>query len=46
MRTFGTSERIVFLAYIREVFAATQAWTRRVFPVLPESAPYAEAVLS
>ena len=27
-------------------FAATQAWTRRVFPVLPEPARYAEAVLS
>ena len=32
-------ERIVFLGYTREVFAATQAWTRRVFPALPEAAP-------
>jgi NitT/TauT family transport system substrate-binding protein len=32
--------------YIAEVFAATQAWTRRVFPALPEPAPYDEAVLS
>jgi hypothetical protein len=24
----------------------TQAWTRRVFPALPEPAPYDEAVLS
>jgi hypothetical protein len=38
--------RIVFLPYTREVFAATQAWTRRVFPALPEPAPYDEAVLS
>ena len=46
VRTFGTGERIVFLPYTREVFAATQAWTRRVFPDLPEPAPYDEAVLS
>jgi hypothetical protein len=46
VRTFGTGERIVFLPYTREVFAATQAWTRRVFPSLPEPAPYNEAVLS
>jgi len=39
VRTFGTGERIVFLPYTREVFAATQAWTRRVFPALPEPAP-------
>ena len=45
VRTFGTGERIVFLGYTREVFAATQAWTRRVFPALPEAAPYDEAVL-
>ncbi|HMI25604.1 MAG TPA: hypothetical protein VK594_14040, partial [Streptosporangiaceae bacterium] len=45
VRTFGTGERIVFLPYTREVFAATQAWTRRVFPALPEPAPYDEAVL-
>jgi hypothetical protein len=35
-----------FATYTREVFAATQAWTRRVFPALPEPAPYHEAVLS
>ena len=46
VRTFGTGERIVFLPYTREVFAATQAWTRRVFPALPEPAPYDEAVVS
>ena len=46
VRTFGTGERIVFLPYTREVFAATQAWTRRVFPALPEAAPYDEAVLT
>ena len=46
VRTFGTGERVVFLPYTREVFAATQAWTRRVFPALPEPAPYDEAVLS
>jgi ABC-type nitrate/sulfonate/bicarbonate transport system substrate-binding protein len=45
VRTFGTGERIVFLPYTREVFAATQAWTRRVFPALPEPAPYDGAVL-
>ena len=46
VRTFGTGERIVFLPYTREVFAATQAWTRRVFPTLPEPAPYDEAALT
>ena len=46
VRTFGPGERIVFLPYTREVFAVTQAWTRRVFPALPEAAPYDEAVLS
>jgi hypothetical protein len=39
VRTFGTGERIVFLPYTREVFAATQAWTRRVFPALPNPPP-------
>ncbi len=39
--TFG-----VFLPYTREVFAATQAWTRRVFSALPEAAPYDEAALA
>jgi hypothetical protein len=28
VRAFGTGERIVFLLYTREVFAATQHWTR------------------
>ena len=42
----GTGERIVFLPYTREVFAATQAWTRHVFPALPEAAPYDEAALT
>jgi hypothetical protein len=46
VRTFGTGERIVFLPYTREVFAATQAWTRRVFSALPEAAPYDEAALA
>ena len=46
VRTFGTGERIVFLPYTREVFAATQAWTRHVFPALPEPAPYDEAALT
>ena len=34
VRAFGTGERIVFLPYTREVFAATQQWTqaRRLFP--------------
>jgi NitT/TauT family transport system substrate-binding protein len=33
VRAFGTGERIVFLPYTREVFAATQQWTqaRRLF---------------
>ena len=36
---FGTGERIVFLPYTREVFAATQAWTEahEIFPHLPGS---------
>jgi len=34
VRAFGTGERIVFLPYTREVFAATQQWTqaRQLFP--------------
>jgi NitT/TauT family transport system substrate-binding protein len=34
VRAFGTGERIVFLPYTREVFAATQQWTqaRKLFP--------------
>jgi hypothetical protein len=27
VRAFGTGERVVFLPYTREVFAATQQWT-------------------
>ena len=46
VRTFGTGERIVFLPYTREVFTATQAWTGRVFPGLPQAAGYDEAVLA
>jgi hypothetical protein len=46
VRTFGTGERIVFLPYTREVFAATQAWTRHVFPALSEAAPYDEPALT
>jgi hypothetical protein len=33
-------------SHTREVFATTQAWTRRVFPALPEPAPYDEAILA
>ena len=46
VRTFGTGERIVFLPYTREVFTATQAWTSRLFPGLPQAAGYDEAVLT
>ena len=46
MRTFGIGERIVFLPYTREVFTATQAWTRRVFSALPKAASYDEAALA
>jgi hypothetical protein len=40
VRGFGTGERIVFLPYTREVFAATQQWTleRNLFPDQPSSA--------
>ena len=48
VRAFGTGERIVFLPYTREVFAATQDWTEshHLFPERPE-APlgYDEAAL-
>lgn len=39
VRAFGTGERIVFLPYTREVFAATQHWTEahQLFPGRPES---------
>jgi len=48
VRTFGIGERIVFLPYTREVFAATQEWTlaHDLFPELPQSAVgYDEAAL-
>ena len=37
VRAFGTGERIVFLPYTREVFAATQHWTEahHIFPERP-----------
>jgi len=39
VRAFGLGERIVFLAYTREVFTATQRWTqaRNLFPEQPGS---------
>jgi NitT/TauT family transport system substrate-binding protein len=39
VRAVGTGERIVFLPYTREVFAATQDWTQahKIFPDLPPS---------
>jgi NitT/TauT family transport system substrate-binding protein len=49
VRTFGTGERIVFLPYTREVFAATQEWAqdRDLFPDMPPSlASYDEAALA
>jgi NitT/TauT family transport system substrate-binding protein len=49
VRTFGTGERIVFLPYTREVFAATQEWTQAhdLFPELSGSAVgYDEATLA
>jgi hypothetical protein len=46
VRTFGIGERTVFLPYTREVFAATQARTRRVFSALPEAALYDAAALA
>jgi ABC-type nitrate/sulfonate/bicarbonate transport system substrate-binding protein len=49
VRTFGTGERIVFLPYTREVFAATQEWTQAhdLFPELSQSAVgYDEAILA
>jgi len=48
VRAFGTGERIVFLPYTREVFAATQQWTqaRELFPEPPGSGlGYDEAAL-
>ena len=49
VRAFGAGERIVFLPYTREVFAATQQWARErdLFPELPSSpASYEEAALT
>jgi NitT/TauT family transport system substrate-binding protein len=49
VRTFGTGERIVFLPYTREVFAAAQEWTQAhdLFPELSQSAVgYDEAILA
>jgi hypothetical protein len=47
VRTFGLGERIVFLPYTREVFAATQQWTqaRKLFPEQRFSVGYDEAAL-
>jgi hypothetical protein len=45
-RAFSTGERIVFLPYTREVFAATQQWTQahKLFAeVVPSAASYDEA---
>ena len=46
VRTFGTGERIVFLPYTREVFAATQQWAQahNLFPESP-AIGYDEAAL-
>jgi len=49
VRAFGTGERIVFLAYTREVFDSTRQWaqSRNLFPGLPSAlASYDEAVLA
>lgn len=49
VRAFGTGERIVFLPYTREVFAATQSWTQqhRLFTELAQpAAGYDEAALA
>jgi NitT/TauT family transport system substrate-binding protein len=48
VQAFGTGERIVFLPYTREVFAATQQWTqaRKLFPEQRRSSVgYDEAAL-
>jgi NitT/TauT family transport system substrate-binding protein len=45
-RTFGTGERIVFLPYTEEVFAATQQWAQahQIFDGAgPSVASYREA---
>jgi ABC-type nitrate/sulfonate/bicarbonate transport system substrate-binding protein len=49
VRAFGTGERIVFLPYTREVFAATQHWTHehQLFgEPLQSPAGYDEAILA
>jgi NitT/TauT family transport system substrate-binding protein len=48
VRAFGTGERIVFLPYTREVFAATQHWTEAhdLFPDRPETLLGYEAALA
>jgi NitT/TauT family transport system substrate-binding protein len=48
VRAFGTGERIVFLPYTREVFAATRQWTqsRNIFSERPSPATYDEAALA
>jgi len=47
VRTFGTGERVVFLPYSKETFAATQEWTlsRKLFPEQRSFVHYDEAVL-
>ena len=49
VRAFGTGERIVFLPYTRDVFTATQDWTRAhdLFPgTSPSLTDYDEAALA
>src|SRR4029077_15003955 len=49
VRAFGTGERVVFLPYTREIFAATQDWARErdLFPEMSSSlASYDEAALA
>ena len=48
VRAFGTGERIVFLPYTREIFAATQEWARErdLFPETPSLAGYDEAAMA
>jgi ABC-type nitrate/sulfonate/bicarbonate transport system substrate-binding protein len=49
VRAFGTGERIVFLPYTREVFAATRQWTEahNLLPDLPQTPlGYDEAALA
>ena len=47
VRTFGAGERIVFLPYTREVFAATRQWTRerKLFPEPRSALGYDQAAL-